>query len=185
MDIGGAEYNILSYIESTTTDKPYIDTGVSLGTNTSIKFESDIVISYSSASGTTCCIGLSASGGHWWGMHGGRYAVTSSAKISQLTPGQRVTAICTYTAISNTLSISGYSCSTSPTITKTQTYKTLIPAYTKVNVRYYGLKVYQNNILTHDFVPAKRNADGAIGLFETISQQFYSKLGTGDFLYGV
>lgn len=184
-NVSSEEYQVLAYIESTATDKPYIDTGVALGNSNNIRFESDIVVSYSSASGTTCCIGLSASGGHWWGMHGGRYALTASAKINNQTPGQRVIAISTFTSNKNTLQIGNSTISTTATISKTQTYKTLVPAYTQVSVRYYGLKVYRDNVLTHDFVPCKRLADGEIGLFETVSGQFYSKLGTGVFSYSI
>lgn len=40
--------------------------------------------------------------------------------------------------------------------------------------RIYSFKIYENNVLVRDFVPAKRNNDGACGMLEQVSGTFYT-----------
>ena len=54
-------------------------------------------------------------------------------------------------------------------------------AYGKLKL--YACKVYDNGILARDFVPCK-NASGAVGLYDTVSAQFYANAGTGTFTAG-
>lgn len=48
-------------------------------------------------------------------------------------------------------------------------------AYTKARV--YSLKMYTDGILVRDFVPVKRKADGVYGLFDNVSQTFFTGSG--------
>ena len=49
----------------------------------------------------------------------------------------------------------------------------------------YGVKIYDSsNVLTHNLVPLKRIADGELGLYDTITDTFYSNSGTGTFIEG-
>ena len=50
--------------------------------------------------------------------------------------------------------------------------------------RIYYFKIYEDNSLHYDFVPAKRNSDNAIGLYDKISNSFFSNSGTGTFIAG-
>lgn len=53
--------------------------------------------------------------------------------------------------------------------------------------RLYGLKIYDkdnNNQLVRNFVPCYRNSDKEIGLYDLISNTFFTNEGTGDFTYG-
>lgn len=40
--------------------------------------------------------------------------------------------------------------------------------------RIYGFKIYENDVLVRDFVPAKRNSDGTCGLLEQLSGDFFT-----------
>lgn len=52
-------------------------------------------------------------------------------------------------------------------------------------IRLYRCKLYEaNEVLARDFVPCQRTTDGAIGLFDTVTQQFFSNAGTGEFIGG-
>lgn len=48
----------------------------------------------------------------------------------------------------------------------------------------YSMKIYDNNILVRDFIPCWRISDGEIGMFDTVTEQFYTNEGTGTFLKG-
>ena len=50
--------------------------------------------------------------------------------------------------------------------------------------RCISFQVYDNGVLVRDFVPARRDADAAYGLYETVSGEFYENAGTGEFLSG-
>lgn len=55
----------------------------------------------------------------------------------------------------------------------------------------YGLKIYAGELdnvsestLLFDLVPARRNSDGALGLFDKVGRVFYENSGTGEFIAG-
>lgn len=52
------------------------------------------------------------------------------------------------------------------------------------SLRVYSMKVYDNGVLARDFVPAKRDSDGAVGMWDPVGQQFYENAGTGSFNAG-
>ena len=45
----------------------------------------------------------------------------------------------------------------------------------------YGAKIWKNNVLVRNFVPAKRKTDNVLGLLDTITYTFYDNQGTGSF----
>ncbi|MBQ7245179.1 MAG: hypothetical protein IJS34_02300 [Alphaproteobacteria bacterium] len=47
----------------------------------------------------------------------------------------------------------------------------------------YSLKIYDNNTLVRDFVPAK-NSSGVVGMYDTVSGTFFTNAGTGEFVAG-
>ena len=49
---------------------------------------------------------------------------------------------------------------------------------------FYGFKFYNGNTILHNFIPVKRKSDDVPGLFDTISREFYTNAGTGDFIAG-
>ena len=46
------------------------------------------------------------------------------------------------------------------------------------------MKIYNNGTLVRDFVPVKRNSDGAIGMYDTVTKAFFANAGTGTFTAG-
>lgn len=52
------------------------------------------------------------------------------------------------------------------------------------NMELYGLKMWTDGILVRNFVPAKRNSDSVIGLYDSVSHTFFTNAGTGTFTAG-
>ena len=50
--------------------------------------------------------------------------------------------------------------------------------------RMFETCVYDNGTLVRNLIPAKRNSDGAIGMYDTVHNQFYGNSGTGSFVAG-
>lgn len=50
--------------------------------------------------------------------------------------------------------------------------------------RIYYCKMWYNNDLVRDFVPVKRRSDGAIGLYDKVTDAFFGNAGTGSFIGG-
>ena len=48
----------------------------------------------------------------------------------------------------------------------------------------YYFKIYDNGTLVHDMVPARRDSDNVVGMYDTISGQFFTNSGTGEFVAG-
>lgn len=48
----------------------------------------------------------------------------------------------------------------------------------------YYYKIYDNGVLAFNAVPVRRNTDGAIGMFDTVSGTFLQNSGTGNFIPG-
>lgn len=49
--------------------------------------------------------------------------------------------------------------------------------------KYYKCKLWENNVLVFDGIPAK-NANDVIGMYDLVSEQFFTNQGTGDFVAG-
>lgn len=44
-------------------------------------------------------------------------------------------------------------------------------------------KIYENNVLIHDYIPCYRNSDSVGGMYDVIVEEFLTNDGTGDFSY--
>lgn len=51
------------------------------------------------------------------------------------------------------------------------------------NTKLYSAKIYNNDTLVRDFIPAK-NSSNVVGLYDLVSGQFFTNRGTGDFTAG-
>lgn len=51
-------------------------------------------------------------------------------------------------------------------------------------MRLYSCEIYDDGILVRDYVPAKRNSDGVLGLYDLVNDVFYTNAGTGTFIAG-
>ncbi len=49
--------------------------------------------------------------------------------------------------------------------------------------RVYYIKIYEDGILVHNFLPVKRNADDVVGIYDTVQGRFFTNDGTGNFTY--
>lgn len=63
-----------------------------------------------------------------------------------------------------------------------QGWDTPIGAYGSMAL--YSCKIYSGDTPVRDFVPAVRDSDGAVGLYDTVSDVFFTNRGTGAFTYG-
>ena len=50
--------------------------------------------------------------------------------------------------------------------------------------RIYDLKIYDDNVLTHHFIPSRRKSDNVLGLRDIITGTFYTNSGSGTFVAG-
>jgi len=50
--------------------------------------------------------------------------------------------------------------------------------------RVYYLKISNNLNIVRDFIPAQRNSDGELGMYDTVSNTFFTNIGTGEFIAG-
>lgn len=48
----------------------------------------------------------------------------------------------------------------------------------------WNVKITSGSDITHDYVPAKRNSDGVVGMYDLVSNTFLTNAGTGTFSYG-
>lgn len=53
----------------------------------------------------------------------------------------------------------------------------------KVSAQLYQFKIYENDVLVHDYVPALRDLDTKPGLYDVVANEFKVNNGTGEFLY--
>lgn len=57
----------------------------------------------------------------------------------------------------------------------------LIYCFERHDMRLYGCRIYENDVLIKDFVPAKLG--NKIGLYDNVSNKFHENKGAGEFLY--
>lgn len=57
------------------------------------------------------------------------------------------------------------------------------PAYYFIG-NIYRQQAYQNGVLVGDFIPAIRNSDNVVGMYDTVSGTFFENAGTGTFVAG-
>ncbi len=57
-------------------------------------------------------------------------------------------------------------------------------AYHSAKGKIYYLKIYEDDKLVHDFIPARRNNDDTVGVYDTLTEKFYINNGTGTFIAG-
>lgn len=51
-----------------------------------------------------------------------------------------------------------------------------------INIRIYYAKIWDDGILVRNFIPAVRNDDGVIGMYDQVNDVFYTNDGTGSFI---
>lgn len=180
-------YTQLEYIESTGTQ--YINTGFIPNQNTRavLDIESDEAIpechvfgSRAGMSSDEFCVLIDAQL-KWRTDYGTSQVTTSSAPRSGrilIDKNKATTAIGTVT-LQNTA----------------QTFSAGFPMYlfaintagstsTFASVKLHSSQIYDNGTLVRDFIPARRANDSAVGLYDSVSGQFYENAGSGSFSAG-
>lgn len=192
-------YTELEYIESSGTQ--YINTGVVLGqdyTNTNIKLEYDALIN-SGAKWQVC--GTLGTDGIYIGVnssdiiyYGTGFSDTSTGvtnpfvKCKYINDAKngviKVTNLSTNTDIVNL---------THTPVTKTTVLPMILFGFStsattisphKMSGKMYNAKIYNNNELIRHFIPAKRLSDSVVGMYDLISNTFFTNRGTGSFVAG-
>jgi hypothetical protein len=54
----------------------------------------------------------------------------------------------------------------------------------KIKAKVYSFKIYDNGTLVQDLVPARRNSNNIVGMYDLVSGQFFTNAGTGEFVAG-
>ena len=57
-------------------------------------------------------------------------------------------------------------------------------ALSKGGVSIYKSILYENNVIIQKLIPARRNSDGVVGMYDSITNQFFTNAGTGAFIAG-
>jgi hypothetical protein len=52
------------------------------------------------------------------------------------------------------------------------------------NGRIFQLDLSLDGSLVRNFIPARRNSDGVLGMYDTVSNTFFTNAGTGEFIAG-
>ena len=50
--------------------------------------------------------------------------------------------------------------------------------------RMYYIRLYENGVLAHNFLPVRENATGRVGVYDTVTGRFFTNSGTDEFSYG-
>ncbi len=165
-----ADYTRLEYLES--TGGQYIDTGVyvdSMDINGTIDFQ------YTQDTANTWLAGAAAlTGANLYGTETGIYYEKTfytglGAVYSQTDTTQRTTA--TFSVVIDIPYKNFY-------IFARNFYS---DGADGASVRIYSAKIYDGNTLLRDFIPARRNTDGALGMYDAVNNVFYTNDGTDSF----
>ena len=184
-----AGYTLLDCIETTGTQ--YINTGLygtSDGTNVrGHRFEFDMEMK--GGISHRQLMGYGGNGGEYWGLQtNNKYGVGDPGAIGQ--NGVRASIVHDYTGGtlgSNKLWFDRESIGVGSNLTTSQQYQLFCivgqsSAY-GCHVKLYRCKAFNYaNTLVRDFIPVRRNYDGAVGLYDLVESKFYGNNGSGAFL---
>ena len=180
-------YTQVEYIQSSGTQ--YIDTGVRPSHNSTIAIDAEVL-----ASSQTYWAMFGARDGsqmQFWVFYNrgepswcGRYSSNPNITINGAYAGRHRISL-----EKNVLKVDNSSSSTSAS-SFSSNYTSYIfacnnssSAQYMCNIKLYSAKVFSGSQLVSDFVPCKNNS-GVIGLYDLVSEQFYTNKGTGSFTAG-
>ena len=178
-------YTQLEYIESTGTQ--YIDAGVSNVNGAVITFQYTSITNNTSVFGArnteggSSRFGLTIFNGGWHFMPPGiSYGVADTSKHTV-----QMGSIASWKSI---LDDTEYGTATRD-YSSISTYLFAEHFYTRgvlllAALRIFEAKLYQDAPLVRDFIPARRNSDSAVGMYDTVTQTFYTNAGSGTFIAG-
>lgn len=200
LEAQGGDYTFLKYIEATGTQ--YIETGLSgparwvgAGQGTSDSTGSKCILSAkatdgSDIKGAVIWLGsryASAELGKKWTLGGAGTGISMSTVDTTAFAKYDVTFADdefigkindeTFGTVTNSWSINEWRIGTSFAV------QTGNPTYYFIG-NIYRQQAYQNNVLVGDFIPAIRNSDNVVGMYDTVSDTFFTNAGSGTFVAG-
>lgn len=51
-----------------------------------------------------------------------------------------------------------------------------------VSGMFWYARIYQDNNIARDFIPVRRTSDGAVGMYDSVTRQFFGNSGAGEFI---
>ena len=187
-----SEYQQIEYIESTGTQ--YIDTGIKTNTTTS-RYETKI--NPSLVSGTIGIFGTrNSSSANQGSMN--VFIIDRAFRLDWLSgnisSAPRISSNTEYTiSITRGLAtINNVNYTSGDRTSIDGSYTFYVGSFNNAGSVYsngfsgkiYYSKLYNNNILVFDGVPCYRKSDNKIGLYDLVSNTFFTNAGTGEFTYG-
>ncbi len=162
-------YTELEYIESTGTQ--YIDTGIAVSDNNSFSCKA----AKTGNSGSILAQGNNnlriASGSITWYSKNYHFAYAAANDVFH-----------TFECGFNYLKVDGNDI-TGVTDSDSATGVNVMALGGDCKVSY--LKIYDsNNVLVRNLIPAKRNSDNEVGMYDTVTNTFFTNAGTGEFIAG-
>lgn len=193
-----SEYQEVEYIESNGTQ--YIDTGINMVMGDTIMFDVDI---QGTNAITEQCLGLTAErgmyaevvgSGIYWCMAetSGSYPVNTTMKYTDRNAFKLTFATNSSNGVTETIEYDS-------TVSREHSNRT---AYNKsikflgvynsdselakygMSAKTYKFDLYKNGVMVRNYIPCYRKSDNAIGMYDTVSNTFYTNSGTGTFLKG-
>lgn len=185
-------YTALSYIEATGTQ--YIDTGVSGGTNAAYEIKMNPTAEKATNWEAFFCGAKPSSIPNIYNAQGNQLDAVASSCLNdtsvKLFAPADVAHVVEYksgndiyvdgTAIDTRKSVAGNGWGNSTWWVFNSHGEPALMSSMKL----YYLKMWTDGELVRDFVPAKRNSDGAIGLYDFATNSFFENAGTGEFVSG-
>jgi hypothetical protein len=167
-------YTRLDYIEA--TGDQYIKTNV----KGYARWEFDIQFTDTT---TRQLMGYGGSGSEYWGVkENGKYEIYSTMNVLA---GERDTVVHDYSKASRSIWVKNTALYAGDTDVTEKEYQLLaIDGGARCKAKLWRCKCIQNGSLIRDFIPAKRNSDGVVGLLDVVNNVFYTNAGSGTFAYG-
>lgn len=181
-------YQAIEYVESSGTQ--YIDTGISGECKVIIDCQgndtasaSEIVVgSYTSAPSFFGAYGAT----NKWGMSGSSYGLLTDVDYTTRATFEIYFRDDAYIKVNGTT----YTCAGTVPIYTSATYALFrakgkaSSVYYYASAKIYSCKFEQNNTLVRNLIPARRNSDNVIGMYDTVTDTFLTNEGTGSFVAG-
>ena len=171
-------YQEVEYIQSTGTQY------ISLFDTFYINKTFSLVCQSDATTDTTVIFGYGASGGLWFGTYNGTYALSMDDRWYNVSISDRITAIISYKTnggihvnIDGVVKSTGYFGQRHAlSLFSGQGSSSWYPASVKI------FSLTSDGII--DLVPCYRKSDGEIGMYDLVSNTFFTNQGTGTFLKG-
>ncbi len=171
-------YTELEYIESTSTGKQWIDTGVSEQTVTNLE------IDFETSNSTSTNGFIFVNGTSQVGVRDARYGLSSPGRYTITESKNNVSAWVVKNETNGTTftNMASASPATLALFNLMNTTGTIGSYYCK-DLKIYYFKAYNGNTLVQHLVPAQ-NSSGVVGMYDTVNGVFYENKGTGTFIGG-